>query len=136
MGGNTGGHELGVTSGDAGDQGWTEPAETQEILGYRVILLQTSLIRSISKISISPQYSSQKPVAAHPQSAGVWTGLPSKPSIATKAPSGTDDVAGSRTWSDDERGSGSVAMVSSVAAGSGSPSAVGLGSSSVQWDGG
>lgn len=45
---------------------------------------------------------------------GVWVGLPYVPSNSTKKPTGTDNVASSRTESDVSRGSGSRVMVGSV----------------------
>ncbi len=88
MGGNTGAQELDGTSGDAGVQelgGTTSP---------------TKSIKSTSKKSI--RSSIYFPVASckSTSAAGVWAGLASKPSISTKTPSGTDDDAGSRTWSE------------------------------------
>ncbi len=105
----------------------------------------TQSTKSTSKKSISS--SIYFPVASckSPSAAGVWAGLPSKPSISTKTPSGTDDDAGLthlvrtlprlRLWGDDWLSRG-FSSGSRVTAGSGSLSGVGSGDISVQRDDG
>ncbi len=100
MGGNTGAQELDGTSGDAGDSG---PGGTSGDTGVQELggtTSPTQSIKSTSKKSI--RSSIYFPVASckSTSAAGVWAGLASKPSISTKTPSGTDDDAGSRTWSE------------------------------------
>ncbi len=104
---------MGGTSGDAGDSGLDGTSEdtgdsgldgTSGDTGDLGALGNTSpnqSIRSISKMSISSSIWFPKTSCSSPSVAGEWAGLPFKPSITTKTPSGMDNVACSHTWSGD-----------------------------------
>ncbi len=98
--GNTGALELDGTSGDAGDSGLGRTSGDTEVQELGGTTSPTQSTKSTSKKSISSSIYFLEASCKPPSASRVWAGLPSKPSISTKTPSGTDDNAGSRTWSE------------------------------------
>lgn len=113
---------------EAGEEGWAETQETQWTLCWTRPAGMGEIYSEINLRGNYPlpnHYNFQRPGIT--TSVGVWARLSSMPLNSRSNPTGTDDVAGSRTWSDVWRGSGSGAIVGSVLlSGSGSYIMAGL----------